>query len=407
MAVAAYPALLSLTHVLDNVQHPAPRHRLHLDTKQIQSLQDEVQFLLEFLEVHSQRSSEEIEDLARQITVVADEAEDIIDCHVVDQLRDGSQDGSHHMAALSSFCQDIEKVIGKINSIMGELMMVQEEWTNLQEQKSIASLPTRSLEVLGKSNTMVGFNELLIRVMDELTTDEPALKILPIVGMGGIGKTTLARNIFDDPYIIHHFDKRIWLTISQEYSSREILMGLLSIEKTKFTVQMIDLSEVHVASQSTSFASLPVCNECKKMYPNLTRLRLVRVKVFNEGDNEFLHPTKLRCLDVNHENDLEFMSPSAVPLLWNLQTLSLSVFPVISKIALPPEIWEMPQLRHLIATEHAVLPDPTVAQDSIVIQNLQTLSYIRNFRCTVDIIKRVPNLKKVKICYTGEDRSTE
>ncbi|KAL0342484.1 UNVERIFIED_CONTAM: Disease resistance RPP13-like protein 4 [Sesamum calycinum] len=117
---------------------------------------------------------------------------------------------------------------------MGELMMVKEKWTNLQEQKSITSLPTRSSEVLpssGKNNITVGFDEHLIQVMDELTTDEPDLKILPIVGMGVIGKTTLARNVFDDPYTIHHFDKRIWLTISQVYSSREILMRLLSDRK--------------------------------------------------------------------------------------------------------------------------------------------------------------------------------
>ncbi|KAK4395850.1 Disease resistance RPP13-like protein 4 [Sesamum angolense] len=49
--------------------------------------------------------------------------------------------------------------------------------------------------------------------------------------MEGIGKTTLARNVFDDPYTIHYFDKRIWLTISQVYSSREILMRLLSDRK--------------------------------------------------------------------------------------------------------------------------------------------------------------------------------
>ncbi|KAK4382163.1 Disease resistance RPP13-like protein 4 [Sesamum angolense] len=223
--------LLSLTHVLDNVQHPARRHRLHLDSKRVQSLQDKVQLLLEFLEVHSERRSEEIEDLARQITVIADEAEDVIHCHVVDQLRVGSQDRDNF---LSSFCQDIDKVIGKINSIMGELMMVKEKWTNMQEKKSIISLPTRSSEVLpssGKNNITVGFDEHLIRVMDELTTDEPDLKILPIVGMEGIGKTTLARNVFDDPYTIHYFDKRIWLTISQVYSSREILMRLLSDRK--------------------------------------------------------------------------------------------------------------------------------------------------------------------------------
>ncbi|KAL0342483.1 UNVERIFIED_CONTAM: hypothetical protein Scaly_1910900 [Sesamum calycinum] len=67
----------------------------------------------------------------------------------------------------------------------------------------------------------------------------------------------------------------------------------------------------------------------------------------------------------------------------------------------------MPQLRHLTVAGRAVLPDPIVTQDSIVMQNLQTLSNIRNFRCTMDIIKRVPNLKKLRICYFGEDRSAE
>ncbi|KAL0318447.1 UNVERIFIED_CONTAM: hypothetical protein Sangu_2000900 [Sesamum angustifolium] len=35
MAVAAYASLVSLSDVLDNVQHPSRRHRLHLDNEQI------------------------------------------------------------------------------------------------------------------------------------------------------------------------------------------------------------------------------------------------------------------------------------------------------------------------------------------------------------------------------------
>ncbi|KAL0417056.1 UNVERIFIED_CONTAM: putative disease resistance protein [Sesamum latifolium] len=235
MAVAAYASLISLTHVLDNLQDPARRRRLHLNTDQIQGLQEKVGFLVDFLELHSQRRSEEIQDLARQITAVAVEAEDVIDCHVVDQLRDGSRDESHHMAFLSSFCRDIDEVIGKINSITEELMMIKEEWADLEEQKPKASLFVGSSEVLfrSKNSTMVGFDERLVRVMDELTRDESDLQIFPITGMGGIGKTTLARNIFDHPYIVHHFDKRIWFTISEEYSSREILVRFLNGGKSK------------------------------------------------------------------------------------------------------------------------------------------------------------------------------
>ncbi|KAL0341500.1 UNVERIFIED_CONTAM: putative late blight resistance proteinR1A-10 [Sesamum calycinum] len=234
MAVSAYAALLSLADVLNNVQHPARRHPLHLYVDKIQSLQEKVQFLQDFLEVHSQRKSQELEDLAGQIRVVADDVEDIIDLHVVYQLHEGSQNESHHLQATpSSFCEDIDKVITKIDSITKELMMIKEDWssTDIQEQKPIPSQPAGSstgLPSTRKDSTMVGFDKSLLHIVDELTKNESNLRILPIVGMGGIGKTTLAQNAFNHPYIVDHFDLRIWFTISQKYNVQEILQGLLN-----------------------------------------------------------------------------------------------------------------------------------------------------------------------------------
>ncbi|KAK4412464.1 hypothetical protein Salat_2893500 [Sesamum alatum] len=157
MAVAAYATLRSLSHVLNKLQHPA---RL------------------------------QIGDLGRQIADAAAEAEEVVDRHVVDQLRYKSQEEGHCMAALSSFSQDIDQVIGKIDSITNELTMIgKEEWADIQKEQPIVSVPVRSSEVhlsSGKKGTMMGFDEHLERIVDQLTRGEPDLQILPIVGMGAL-----------------------------------------------------------------------------------------------------------------------------------------------------------------------------------------------------------------------------
>ncbi|KAL3501837.1 hypothetical protein ACH5RR_036286 [Cinchona calisaya] len=74
---------------------------------------------------------------------------------------------------------------------------------------------------------VIGLDDDLLSILDRLTMVPSGLERMAIVGMGGIGKTTLARRVFDEPLIGYHFYVRAWVTVSQGCRVRDLLLGLL------------------------------------------------------------------------------------------------------------------------------------------------------------------------------------
>ncbi|CDP19707.1 unnamed protein product [Coffea canephora] len=75
---------------------------------------------------------------------------------------------------------------------------------------------------------VVGFEDEAKKVIYRLRSGSRRLEVIPIVGMPGLGKTTLAKKVYNSPSLRAYFHILCWCTVSQEYNMKNLLVQILS-----------------------------------------------------------------------------------------------------------------------------------------------------------------------------------
>ncbi|XP_065624162.1 putative disease resistance protein RGA1 isoform X2 [Quercus suber] len=93
----------------------------------------------------------------------------------------------------------------------------------------------RTEDVIGRDKDKVKIKKILLD-----PNVEGNVSILPIVGLGGLGKTTLAQYVFNDKEIKKRFKQKLWVCVSDNFDVKMIVEKILQSAK-KVKLEELDL----------------------------------------------------------------------------------------------------------------------------------------------------------------------
>uniref|UniRef100_A0A0E0L466 NB-ARC domain-containing protein n=1 Tax=Oryza punctata TaxID=4537 RepID=A0A0E0L466_ORYPU len=219
---------------------------------------------------------------------VAYEMDDLLDEHAAEVFRSklAGPSNYHHLKVRICFCciwlknglfnrdlvKQIRRIEGKIDRLIKDRRIVDPimrfNREEIRERPKTSSLIDDS-GVYGREED----KEVIVNML--LTTNNSNhvnLSILPIVGMGGVGKTTLTQLVYNDVRVKKHFQLRMWLCVSENFDEAKL---------TKETIESV-ASGLSFATTNMNLLQEDLSNKLKGK-----RFLLVLDDVWNEDPDRW------------------------------------------------------------------------------------------------------------------------
>ncbi|GER51176.1 disease resistance protein RGH1, partial [Striga asiatica] len=223
----AYAAVVSLIQTLD--QFPSDQFSSsHQEISLFKCLHTKAHTLLVLLQKKFQTGANELE---AQIREVVYEAEDAVESHVSTRyLQPESVESSP--AAAEIFTHKLQVLLQELESIEKRLTAI---GSDRVDQRPEMTGPRSGPLVASTNKLLVGLENELSRLKGKLVGESSRLNVVAVVGMAGIGKTTLVDRAFHDPSIGRFFHYRAWANVGPGRDPREVIAELLGPTASKFS----------------------------------------------------------------------------------------------------------------------------------------------------------------------------
>ncbi|VAI68517.1 unnamed protein product [Triticum turgidum subsp. durum] len=178
----------------------------------------------------------------KELKSIAYQADDVLDDFQYEALRRESKVGKSttrkalsyitcHSPLLFRFemSRKLKNVLKKINKLVKEMNTFGLESSVPREERQHPWRQTHSkleetTQIFGRDDD----KEVVVKfLLDQ--QDQRRVHVLPIIGMGGLGKTTLAKMVYNDQGVQQHFQLKMWHCVSDNFDVMALLKSIIEL----------------------------------------------------------------------------------------------------------------------------------------------------------------------------------
>ncbi|XP_052483613.1 putative disease resistance protein RGA1 [Gossypium raimondii] len=171
--------------------------------------------------------------------------------------------------------------IKKANEMLNEIAANKAKFHLTEKHETNVIHRERETYSFVKTSSVIGRDEAKQHLQNFLMnpTDGEDILVLPIVGIRGIGKTTLAQLVFNEESVKSHFELRIWVCVTEDFDIKQLMIKIIK-SATGRECKDMNKEELH-----------KVLQDCL----NTKRIFVVLDDVWNEDKKKWIELKDLLC----------------------------------------------------------------------------------------------------------------
>ncbi|KAK3440986.1 hypothetical protein EUGRSUZ_B01252 [Eucalyptus grandis] len=216
--------------------------------------------VLEDAEEQHQQSSQ-IEDLVEKLKEAFYDLQDVLEEFDIEATRQELRGDNQIIKVVRTFFSSSNqlafglKMSRKIREVRERLVAIKADKKLLLDKPPMNSQAKRGRRNREETHSFIREEDIIGRDDDKENVKKFLLdldvkedvSILPIVGIGGLGKTALAKFVYNDEMISKHFDLKMWVCVSNDFDMIKIVKDIIvCVEKREPNYNVMDRLQIEL-----------------------------------------------------------------------------------------------------------------------------------------------------------------